>query len=145
MNAVNVNVRQLRASAYILYAKLHTVWLHCLPLFPFLFCYLQKETPKDQQTWEESSEEHEQRRAAAKIQNKTIGCIRHPFGAPTDTRLYNRTDLYSSSKMGHYTRHSCLLALVLCLVFNTQVSPPLPHTTSLFWEESVDVNFKSHL
>lgn len=47
--------------------------------------------------------------------------------------------------MGHYTRHSCLLALVLCLVFNTQVSPPLPHTTSLFWEESVDVNFKSHL
>lgn len=24
--------------------------------------------------------------------------------------------------MGHYTRHSCLLALVLCLAFNTEVS-----------------------
>lgn len=43
----------------------------------------------------------------------------------TTTRLYNRADLYSSRKMGHFTRHSCLLALILCLVFNTQVSHPI--------------------
>jgi len=131
--------------AYIFMQNLKCISCIVYPCSPFFLLLTDRETKRSTNLRRKRGKRREENSRKPKTISNYFWC----FGISKTTkrlthrktRLYNRADLYSSCKMGHFTRHSCLLALILCLVFNTQVSQQHQILGGVGKEESVVVNF----